>query len=280
MCVALKECFFLRKNILFIRKNINPTHIWIITNKRNFKYLPKENDITLIDEDKLIDGLTFQKVKSIIDNHLHVKNYGWYFQQFLKLGFALSSYAKEEYLVWDSDTVPFNKLNFKKGESDLFLPKTEHNATYFETIDKLFEAPIKANYSFISEHMIFRCSILKEMLNKIEGKHMNKKPWYELCITSVKPYTKNGFSEYETYGTYCINYHPQLLCPRTLRTFRRCSKLYSIFASSKEIQTLAEDLDTGSFEVYDYPVGGFRKYKQIIYNYFCKIVTKKRMIMN
>ena len=34
MCVALKECFFLRKNILFIRKNINPTHIWIITNKR------------------------------------------------------------------------------------------------------------------------------------------------------------------------------------------------------------------------------------------------------
>jgi len=35
ICIALKDILFLNKNIFFIQKNINPGHIYIITDKRN-----------------------------------------------------------------------------------------------------------------------------------------------------------------------------------------------------------------------------------------------------
>ncbi len=47
------------------------------------------------------------------------------------------------------------------------MPKTEHHDPYFCTIDKLFDAPKKADYSFISEHMIFNVKIMCELIAKI-----------------------------------------------------------------------------------------------------------------
>jgi hypothetical protein len=39
-------------------------------------------------------------------NHFNdeIKIYGWYFQQFLKMGFSMSKYANEKYLIWDEST--------------------------------------------------------------------------------------------------------------------------------------------------------------------------------
>lgn len=48
------------------------------------------------------------------------------------MGFALTPFAKEEYLVWDADTIPLNHLNFKDvGAKYLFMPKTEHHDPIF-----------------------------------------------------------------------------------------------------------------------------------------------------
>ena len=65
--------------------------------------------------------------------------------------------------------IQFNHLNFKDvgGQKYLFMPKTEHHDPYFCTIDKLFDAPKKADYSFISEHMIFNVKIMCELIAKI-----------------------------------------------------------------------------------------------------------------
>lgn len=278
VCLALKECFFFNKNLYFIRKNLKPSNIYVISDKRNFKYLHQNNsDIIFIDENSLLENLNFREIKKVMDlKKFRYRQYGWYFQQFLKIGFAFSKYARDEYLVWDADTVPFNLIEFKKDGKYLILPKREHNKDYFTCIDKLFDAPLKADYSFISEHMVFNVAVVKEMLGKIQDKYPSL-TWYEACLNAVNPDAHNGFSEFETYGTYCLNYHSDVFSLRNLRTFRHCGKIYGILAKQKEIEGLKDDLDTGSFEIYDYPISNIRRMIQFFYVCWSKIVSKIRV---
>ena len=276
ICMVLKDILLLKKNLYYIQKNINPERIFIISDSRNFRLLKSTcSNIIFIDENKLIDGLTLSSLKELmIRRNFKYRNYGWYFQQLLKLGFALSSYAKNEYLVWDADTIPFNPLTFKDGEKNLIFPKWEHHQAYFDAIDKLFVAPKKANYSFISEHMLFDSSIVKKMLSMIQEN--NKDEWWKCIMAAVNPYDGNGFSEFETYGTFCLNYYPDVLQMRTLRTFRHCGKMFGVLVTPKEIEFLASELDTGSFEIRDLPVNTWRLFCQKCYIYICKLVMFAR----
>lgn len=276
ICMVLKDILLLKKNLYYIQKNINPERIFIISDSRNFRYLKNASpNIFFIDENKLIDGLTLSAVKELmVFRNFKYHNYGWYFQQLLKLGFALSSDAKDDYLVWDADTIPFNALTFKDGNKKLIFPKWEHHQAYFDTIDKLFVAPKKANYSFISEHMLFDTSIVKKMLSMIQENY--KDEWWKSIMAAVDPSEGNGFSEFETYGTFCLNYYPDIFQIRHLRTFRYCGKMFGIFVTTKEIEFLASELDTGSFEMRDYPTCIWRFLCQKFYNYICKFVLLVR----
>lgn len=278
ICVALKDCYFLNKNLFFINKNLEHNNLYIITDKRNFKHIKIEKypSIKLLDENLLIDGLSLSATKKIVDKYLSNRNYGWYFQQFLKLGFALSKYAKEDYLVWDADTVPLNPIKFVNANNQhLILTKKEHHKPYFNTIDNLFEAKKKASYSFISEHMVFKSEIVREMLKTIESN--SNIIWYEQCIAARKDDVIQVFSEFETYGTYCLNYYPQLHCQRTFPTFRLGSKIYGIIASRKEIESLKFDLDTVSFEINNYPVSFYRRCIQRVLHLIYKLIMKGRI---
>lgn len=275
ICVALKDCNFLNKNLYFIEKNINPQNIYIITDRRNYRYIAKKiyKSVILIDENSLIDDLSFSVIKNLIKKNLKYQQYGWYFQQFLKLGFSKSKWAKNEYLVWDSDTVPFNSLSFHENGRSLFSAKWEHNEEYFETIDHLMHLPIKADYSFISEHMLFNTVYVKEMLEEIEKKENGSKPWFQIIIENINHDAKNGFSEFETYGTFLLNRYPNSFKIRRLRTFRYCGRIYGIFATRNEIEMLSSELDTGSFEAYDYPMSLWRRLRQKLHFNLCKLIT-------
>lgn len=275
ICVALKDCLFLRKNLFFIKKNLNPENIYIISKKRNFKLLPKDSNIIFIEEDKLLEGLSFTRVKSIIDKYLSNHLYGWYFQQFLKLAFALSKYAKDEYLVWDADTVPLVPLSFHNDNGQtLILPKKEYHKPYHDTIKRLFPITRTAPFSFISEHMMFDVQIVQEMLRKIELSSKEGYIWFEQCVAARNEDVLQVFSEFETYGTYCLNYHPDKLCPRHLKTFRFGSKIFGIIASMKEIESLSFDLDTVSFEIRDLPISWHRRIIQWLLYMGCRIIIK------
>ena len=283
ICVAYKNCFFLKKNILFINKNLSPDNIYVIINRSNFSLLEGIADnVKPLDENKLVDGLNFSAVRNVLKAHLGINLVGWYFQQFLKMGFALTSFAKEEYLVWDADTIPLNHLDFRDvgGGKYLFMPKTEHHAPYFSTIDKLFDAPKKADYSFISEHMIFNVKIMCELIAKIGQANIAGCPsgalWFEKCIYAIQPGVLQGFSEFETYGTYCLNYYPDIFRLRKFRTFRRGGLIFGMMASVKEIASLQDDLDTCSFELYDYPVSIHRRWLQKAFYWYCRIKNKLR----
>ena len=114
------------------------------------------------------------------------------------------------------------------------------------------------------------------MLLHIEQLCSNKCDWIERCISVIPKGTLQGFSEFETYGTYCLNYYPNQLKRRDFPTFRYGSRIYGIFASTEEIESLSFDLTTVSFEMLDYPVAFERRIRQMLYKYYCKILIKIR----
>lgn len=282
ICVAYKDCFFLKKNLYFITKNLSPENIYIITNKSNFGLFKKiNNEVILIDEDRMIPGLNYNAVKTVVRSHLGVNLAGWYFQQFLKMAFSLTEYAKESYLVWDSDTVPLNPISFSDTEGRyLFSQVKDYRVAYFDTIDRLFIAHQKSELSFICEHMVIDVAIMKELISVIANANLKNceeiTPWYLKCVYAVTPgcFQNQGFSEFETYGTYCLNYYPEKVQFRALRTFRKGGLIYGTIASKREINSLKDILDTCSFELYTYPVSIHRRWIQRAFYTYCRIKQK------
>ncbi|MBB3187201.1 hypothetical protein [Microbacter margulisiae] len=213
------------------------------------------NNVIVLDEDKLVPGLTFGEIKKMIENHLNPPyNIGWYFQQFMKLGFALTPYPKENYLVWDADTIPVNFIRFK-DESSLFFTKTsEYHKPYFDTIYHILGLEKTNDYSFIAEHMIFNVPIVKSMISDIERFNVLGEVWYEKIINAVDKDQPNGFSEFETYGTYVLNYYPLIYKIQSLKTYRHAGLVYHRLITFKKINILSNlGYHTLSFEEHDSP---------------------------
>ena len=118
----------------------------------------------------------------------------------------------EYYLIWDSDTIPVKKVSMFNNYGIPYLDvKTEYYKPYFITMKKIFpNLGKKYKYSFISEHMLIKTDMMKNLINKIEvNNNILGNIWYEKIINSIDinelPY--QGFSEYETYGTFVKKYY-------------------------------------------------------------------------
>ncbi len=271
--VSYKDCKILKKNIPWIRKYLSSTgNIFILVNDSCFKDFPKQfcqnYRVTLIDENRLLDDLSFNKVRTFLAKHQMANMTGWYFQQFLKIGFSISQYASNYYLIWDADTFPLRKISFWDENKILYNPKREHHQPYFKTISKLLGITNFANYSFISEHMMVKTGIMKEMINKISPEEKN---WVEKILESCDLSNRQAFSEFETYGNYCMNYHPNLMKERQLLTLRCGGKLFGRQVTERELQMLSLDFDTASFERGQYP-----PFPRSVYSKFDRLMIELR----
>lgn len=256
ICTALKDCFLVRKNIFHIRKNIKADKIYIITAKRYFSLFPlkfrNKYNVTIIDEESIIPNR--EELKGIANKHFTCQyRFGWYYQQFLKMGFALSNYAKDFYLIWDSDTIPLNKLSFIEQGKMVFTPKTEFNKPYFTTMRTLIGYDKEAPYSFIAEHMLVSVPIMQELIAKIQTSIIEGNSWPAKIINATPTDHPNGFSEFETYGTYCHHNYPDKFILKELRTFREGGHFYSRGISKHTLYKLSTKYDTISLENWDTP---------------------------
>ena len=156
--IARKDIGFLYKVTFYIRKNLKDADkIFIITNKKNFNHeFFKSNideKILCLDENELVNDLSFKRVQDLLVKHQWYNSPGWYLQQFLKLGFSLTNYANKYYLLRS-----INKLN--KVHCILFLNKNEFGYIYpnyhhpkFDLYKKFF---LKNNYHiFLSYYFPF-----------------------------------------------------------------------------------------------------------------------------
>lgn len=112
------------------------------------------------------------------------------------------------------------------------------------------------DFSFIAEHMMFNVSIVKEMLETIaKEKKSNGETWVEKIMLACDFSDKRGnlFSEFETYGNYCIKYHPELYGTRQLNTFRAAGLISGRHITKKSLERLALDVSIASFELQDAP---------------------------
>lgn len=265
ICVSLKDCFIVRKNLFHIHKSLKACNIYIITDKRNFwlfsKSLQLKYHVTLIDEEHIIANR--QQLEAVAKHHFTCEyRFGWYYQQFLKIGFAQSQYAKDFYLIWDSDTIPLKELSFIEKEKMIFTPKTEYHKAYFKTTQALIGYDKEAEYSFIAEHMIISVPIMQELIKEIQNSDISGNLWPAKIINATPTNDPNGFSEFETYGTYCYHNYPDKFIIRELRTFREGGNYYSRGISKRTLHRLSKEYDTISLESWSMP----HKYKHRLRN--------------
>ena len=276
ICLAAKDYKIVRKVIANCRKLLQHPEekIFIVTNISNkalfSKSWLKKNNTILVDEDDMLEGLSFMSVKESLKSHFQKGTNiytGWYLQQFLKIGFSLTDYAKEEYLIWDSDTIPLRPIVFKKDGKYLLTVKTENHTPYFETNKRLLGFGKLHDRSFIAEHMPVNVNIMKELIAHINTSKIEGRYWFEKIIYATSGTDEQAFSEFETYGNYCIKYHPLLIETRPLATMRTAGMLFGRGVTPKELNLLAKmEYDTASFELRHIPA-----FPHNIYNWIERI---------
>ena len=248
----------LRRNIPFLLKYLPSDSLWILTDAENVKALGffANGSVHLVDEDSVLPGLTLGGVKSFFSgSSVPPTRVGWYYQQFLKMAWALRADSSEWYLVWDSDTFPLRPIE-AFGESGLpfFSTRKEFNPVYFETIKRLLGIEKIASRSFIAEYMTINRDMMRSLIAEIEAKNeiAGESFWEKItsaALSSSDPY--RAFSEYETYGTYFSVRKPCSYEEATRKTSRKGARRFGLKPGTKDLARLARRFDIVSFERWD-----------------------------
>ena len=257
------DWYVAEKTIPYIRRNINPRNIYVISGKNLEDRLNEESGCKFLDESTVFPGLSYSSVKEYLRQLGSIpENAGWYLQQFIKL--SLCYLCKDEYyLVWDADTIPLNFLPFfDKSGRPYFNMKREYFKAYYKPITNLFAYEKKTAASFVSEHMLFDVEVTKEMLQKIidNKKYDGANFWQKILQASdllsgdLIKQDQRFFSEFETYGTYTDYNCPKKYARRKLRTLRCGADLLGTNPDEKLLQWAAKDFDTISFEIWAKPL--------------------------
>jgi hypothetical protein len=168
----------------------------------------KELGVRWLSEDEVVPGLCARSFDSW--------RWGWYFQQILKLG-AAQHIESQRYLVVDADTVFLRRVEFVDLQGrTLFARGTEYHRPYFDTFAEMFGFEAQREYSFITHHMCFERQVVAEML----GCMGPSGTWWESIAGYLAPRPPHmsdaQFSEYESYGHFMKNRHPDRMRVRDL----------------------------------------------------------------
>lgn len=233
-------------------QNLAPRKI-VFIGSRKVEELIRQSDIAkqvdFLDEEDLIP---FADVHKIMKELLQIEELprgvtGWYYQQFLKMQYAFVC-RDEYYLIWDGDTVPCKSFSMFRQDGIPYLDlKQEYHEEYFYTIGRLFPEMSKSiNKSFISEHMLIRCDIMKQLMEDI-----GPGAFYETILRAIRPgqIMNTAFSEFETYGTYVMFRYKDAYCLRDWHSFRLGGEFFHPERMTDEDYAwLGKDFDAISFE--------------------------------
>ena len=203
---------------------------------------------------------------------------GWYFQQFLKFAFALSDYCTTEYfLSWDADTIPIRDIPmFSHQNVPYFSMKHEHHQPYFDTIRNLLSMNRVNSHSYIAEHMLFKKEYVEELIHEINCSEIDGNDWIAKIINAISPSAHCGFSEFETYGTFILNRHPDAYVERELPSLRYGGFIRGRFIDHKILSQMTLDLSVVSFEAYHIPPFPW----SVLVNWHMKYLRRKEMLIN
>ena len=164
-------------------------------------------DVKIIDENFIIEGLDISEVSRNLnlllpgwpERHLS----GWYYQQFLKMGFSKFASGYDHYLIWDADTLLTRPISFFEGNLILLTQGNEYHVDYFRTIKSLIDGINISSRSHISQHLMVKT---QDMLSLLEKLDVSGTPWWLNILNALSGKSPFQFSEYEMYSNYCLTF--------------------------------------------------------------------------
>ena len=244
----------LKQSVPYILKNINAQNISFVANANLRQEISQFSGISFIDENSILSGMSINTIKNTLNKRCgNGQRAGWYFQQFLKMAYAYVC-PYDYYVVWDSDTIPLNPINYFDDGKPIFVKKKEYHMPYFNTIDKLFNGEVERYHedvSFVAENMIMNKHIMLELISKIESNDdLLGEIFYDKILNSIdlECITESGFSEFETYGNYVMRYYPNQYSITKFRTFRLGRLLLGSHPSLEQLMWAGESYDIVSIE--------------------------------
>lgn len=211
--------------------------------------------ITFLNEEEL---LPFQEVHKIVMELLERTDVprgvtGWYYQQFLKMQYCY--HCKDRYyMTWDGDTIPCKTFEMFHAGTGIpyFDLKQECHGEYFVTMEELLGLKKCIAKSFISEHMLFRCDIMQQMIGDImRNEKIEGSTFYEKILRCIgkERLMNSSFSEFETYGTYTAMHYTGDYKLRRWHSFRYCGNFFDPDTiTDEDYEWLGHDFDAVSFE--------------------------------
>ncbi len=170
-CASLPDNIFtLKQSIPVINKFYENPRISIICPDKALKQFVDEleqyKNVRFIPESELISFDAFQNFVNFYANQANIdKNeihrINWYYQQALKISFALQNALNGRPTVMlDADTILLKKINFfLNNRSKLYGSLTEYNYPYFQTLEKIFNKLPRNFLAFTAQ--FFSCTPLE-----------------------------------------------------------------------------------------------------------------------
>lgn len=141
----------------------------------------------------------------------------WLYQQLLKLGAAgyIDGLASP-YLIVDADVIFLRAVSFELPSGKLFpyCVATEYNEPYLDAYARLMGRRPLCQHSLVAHHMLFERGLVSELLAEIERRC--GKPWHEAYLDAVDLAEPSSISEWNTYGWWLLERHPDLCLRRQL----------------------------------------------------------------
>lgn len=229
-----KNNIFFRTVLQGIIKLYQPNKIYIITNIISIEELKSEiilwdesnmEDIIFLDEDIFfVENYNLFKCdieNKYIFNETFSREFGWWYQQLLKLGAVYQiPNLSDPFVVWDGDLIPIIKWELEPNENCPYYKfailqeksKSEWNKEQYAltTLELLGIQAVDPNEgTFVPHHCIFHHNVIKNMLEHIEKYKNANKTWIELIINLSENYYR--FSEYKCVATYMNTFYKELL---------------------------------------------------------------------
>ncbi|MES2474544.1 MAG: DUF6492 family protein [Verrucomicrobiota bacterium] len=233
-----------------LRRHLPDASPHVVTRRSDFGKFRNAcgSDLQLWDEDEIVPGMTLPALRNF-SLRFFPAGAGWYFQQFLKWGFAAVSNKDSHYLIWDADTILLRPLDFTAPSGKPYLTTaTEYHPPYFETFENLLGRPPLDRVSFISQHQLIDKSILAELLWLISDRDTSGRGWAWSIMENLRGAGTNLFSEYETYGHFARTWHPDSCVLRELPWTRNGRALAGYPPTAAKLESLAAAHAFAAFE--------------------------------
>ncbi|KAK3287903.1 hypothetical protein CYMTET_4608 [Cymbomonas tetramitiformis] len=230
VCVTQQTVKLLRFNFNF--RNL----IYVVKYKEFCPYLLSLDDsVRCLDENDVLPGVSYKTLSApgMSDNIKKLQGdnnrIGWYFQQYLKVGVALTiPDLSDHYLIWDADNIPIKPFEMFTEDGDAKFcanPSSSKSRSYGRfykhiTGRELLHPERKGKvYNFVCGYMMFYRPYVKEFLSFVDDYVQRNRPrdtlakrgfpWSIHSVAEELFPSGTMFSEYDSYGSWVMDMHPQ-----------------------------------------------------------------------